>query len=169
VLRRAREVALSGYMHQDVPFEKVVEALRPERKMAHAPLFQVKFVLQNVPEAALELPGLLVTPLDTDMGTAKIDLQLNMQESALGLICIFDYSTDLFYAETIVRLAGNFKTLLNQIVSHPEARIASLEVLTEAEKKQEAAQRSERDEAKRQKFKSIKPKAVSITRTELIG
>ncbi|HIP96962.1 MAG TPA: non-ribosomal peptide synthetase, partial [Anaerolineae bacterium] len=80
VLKRVREVALGAYTHQDLPFEMLVEALQPERDLSHAPLFQAAFALQNTPMETLELPGLTLSPLDVDSGTAKFDLTLVMAE-----------------------------------------------------------------------------------------
>src|SRR2546425_12822323 len=85
LLRRVREVALQAYAHQDLPFEKLVEELRPERDRSHSPLFQVMFILQNAPREPFELPGLTVSPLTVDSGTAKFDLTLSLTEGADGL------------------------------------------------------------------------------------
>ena len=80
LLRRVQEVALGAYAHQDLPFEKLVEELQPERNLSHTPLFQVMFVLQNAPTSALELPGLTVSRVRVDKGTAKFDLTLTLVE-----------------------------------------------------------------------------------------
>ena len=116
LLGQVRQVTLDGYAHQDVPFEKLVEELQPERSLSHTPLFQVALVLQNVPMEQLELPGLTFTPLELESHTAKFDLTLAFQETAQGLYGAWEYSRDLFEAATIRRMARHFQTILEQIV-----------------------------------------------------
>jgi len=136
LLTRVREVALSAYAHQDLPFEMLVEALQPERDISHTPLFQVMFVLQNAPMSALELTGLTVTPLMTEAVTAKFDLTLSMQNTATGLVGVWEYNTDLFDASTIKRMSSHFVTLLEGIVTNPQQQISQLPLLTEVEQQQ---------------------------------
>jgi amino acid adenylation domain-containing protein len=136
LLGRVREVALGAYAHQDLPFEKLVEELQPARDLSHSPLFQVMFILQNVPRAALELAGLTLTPVEVDSGTAKFELTLSMAESADGLRGVWEYNTDLFEAATICRLAGHFQTLLEGIVTDPAQRLSALPLLTDVERQQ---------------------------------
>ena len=121
LLGRVREVALGAYAHQDLPFEKLVEELQPERSLSHSPLFQVMFILQNAPRQTLALPGLTLRRLEVDSGTAKFDLTLSMTESADGLRAVWEYNTDLFEAATHRRLQGHFQTLLEGIVTDPRA------------------------------------------------
>jgi non-ribosomal peptide synthetase component F len=136
LLGRVREVALGAYAHQDLPFEKLVEELQPERDRSRTPLFQVMFVLQNTPTSALELPGLTVNSLNIDSGTAKFDLTLFIMETAQGLRASLEYNTDLFNAATITRMLGNFQTLLEGIVANPQQRLSDLPLLTAAEQHQ---------------------------------
>jgi amino acid adenylation domain-containing protein len=147
VLSRVREVALGAYAHQDLPFEKLVEELHPERNLNQNPLFQVVFTLQNAPMEALELPGLTLSPLQfVDTGTTRFDLEFHLWErtqknglgidSADGISGFVVYSTDLFDATTITRMLGHFQTLLESIVANPEQRIADLSILSEAERHQ---------------------------------
>ncbi|MBW4546344.1 MAG: amino acid adenylation domain-containing protein [Symplocastrum torsivum CPER-KK1] len=136
LLGRVREVALGAYAHQDLPFEKLVEELQPERDRSRTPLFQVMFVLQNTPTSALELPGLTVSSLNIDSKTAKFDLTLFMIETAQGLRASLEYNTDLFNAATITRMLGNFQTLLEGIVANPQQRLSDLPLLTAAEQHQ---------------------------------
>jgi aspartate racemase len=136
LLGRVREVALGAYAHQDLPFEKLVEELQPERDRSRTPLFQVMFVLQNTPTSALELPGLTVNSLNIDSGTAKFDLTLFMIETAQGLRASLEYNTDLFNVATITRMLGNFQTLLEGIVANPQQRLSDLPLLTAAEQHQ---------------------------------
>ena len=136
LLGRVREVCLGGYAHQDVPFEKLVEELEPERSLSHTPLFQVMMMLQNAPQGSLELPGLELRGFGREGQTAKFDLTLSMVETADGVNASFEYSTDLFNASTIERMAMHFQTLLTSIVSNPAQRISELEMLSEAERQQ---------------------------------
>ncbi|MCL5996767.1 MAG: amino acid adenylation domain-containing protein [Chloroflexi bacterium] len=136
LLRRVRETALGAYAHQDVPFEMVVDALQPTRDLSHTPLFQVMFVLQNVPVQSLDLPGLTMNPVETDSKIAKFDLTLSMQEDAGEIGGSFEYNTELFDAPTIHRMIGHFQTLLQGILSHPDQSIATQLLLTETERRQ---------------------------------
>jgi non-ribosomal peptide synthetase component F len=156
-----REVTLGAYGHQEVPFEKLVEELQPERSMSHAPLFQVKMVMQNVPETKLELPGLSLSVLDVERGTSQFDLILVVADSGGQLRCMLDYSTDLFTADTIMRLMSNFETLLSHIIAKPDARLSELKnALVEAESRQWSVKSKAFEEAKFEKLKKITRKAV---------
>ena len=136
LLGRVREAALDAYTHQDLPFEKLVAELRLERNQSYSPLFQVMFVLQNVPRGALELSGLTVSRMRVDSGTAKFDLALSIAEEAEGLRAVFEYNTDLFDATTIERMMGHYQTLLEGIITDPDRRISFLPLLMEAERHQ---------------------------------
>jgi amino acid adenylation domain-containing protein len=136
LLKQVREVALGAYTHQDLPFEMLVEELQPERDLSHTPLFQAAFALQNAPMRTIELPGLTLTPLEADSGTAKFDLTLTMAEGPDGLRGTIEYNTDLFELATIQRMAGHFRTLLEGIVADPEQPISRLPLLMEAERHQ---------------------------------
>ncbi|HEX8474860.1 MAG TPA: amino acid adenylation domain-containing protein [Pyrinomonadaceae bacterium] len=133
LLRRVREMSLAAYTQQDMPFERLVGELQPERNMSHSPLFQVMFVLQNAPMPPLELPGLRLVPLITDTGIAKFDLTLSMEETADVLRGWFNYSTDLFEARTIERMTGHFQILLEGVVANPSQRLSELPLLTDGE------------------------------------
>jgi len=106
LLGRVREVALAAYSHQDVPFEKLVEQVKPERNLSHSPLFQVMFALQNAPSSPPKLEGLTLTSVAVDSGTAKFDLTLSLREEDEELKGWLEYNTDLFDAATIHRMAG---------------------------------------------------------------
>nr|WP_281404395.1 non-ribosomal peptide synthase/polyketide synthase [Pyxidicoccus fallax] len=133
LLSRTRQVALGAYAHQDVPFEELVRALNPERSLAHAPLFQVKLVLQNTPDIELRVPGLTFRSADSGTGSAKFDLTLSIQEAPEGMACIADYSTDLFDAGTMARMLEHLQVLLEAAVAQPDTRLSSLPLLTTAE------------------------------------
>jgi amino acid adenylation domain-containing protein len=135
VLQQARKVTLEAYDHQDIPFEQLVEELQPERSLSHSPLFQVMFDLQSV-EMPMELAELTVTPVEVESTIAKFDLTLSMEETAQGLIGVFEYSTDLFELATIERLKGHFLTLLTSMVEKPQLLIHELPLLTKAEQQQ---------------------------------
>src|SRR5207247_2616463 len=112
LLRRTRETALAAYAHQDVPFERVVQAVSPNRDARHASLFQVLFVLQNAPVHIPSLPGIRhQMQFDYHNGTAKFDLTLGLTEMPDGLVGILEYNTDLFDAATAERMANHFRRL----------------------------------------------------------
>ncbi|WP_414584620.1 amino acid adenylation domain-containing protein [Scytonema sp. PCC 10023] len=137
LLKRVREVALGAYTHQDLPFEKLVEELQPERNLSHTPLFQVMFALQRNPIMQVqELDGLTISLQKMDGGVAKFDLTLSMVETEQGLTGMFEYNTDLFDADTIERMAGHFQKLLEGIVANPQQQISQLPLLTEKEQQQ---------------------------------
>lgn len=135
LLQQVREVTLGAYEHQDMPFEQVVEALQPERSLSYSPLLQVMFVLQNSPMKSLNLSGVTLTPLlEIQPGTAKFDLLLSMEETETGLVGSWEYSTDLFEAQTIASMAGHLQTLLAAITVNPKQKIQQLPLLTQAER-----------------------------------
>ncbi|WP_442936423.1 non-ribosomal peptide synthase/polyketide synthase [Nostoc sp.] len=136
LLPRIREVALSAYAHQDLPFEMLVETLQPERDMSHTPLFQVMFGLQNAPMSEIELTGLTVSSLPIESSTAKFDLTLSMENTSTGLVGGWEYNTDLFDSSTIERMTGHFACLLEGIVANPSDRISQLPMLTSSEQQQ---------------------------------
>ena len=140
LLQRVRSVTLSGYEHQDLPFERLVEELNPQRNMNQNPLFQVGFTTDYERQQTLDIPGfslpdLVVTPLNIDRGTAKLDLSLDMSETGQDLVGLFGYRTDLFDADTIERMATHFHNLLKSIDSNPSQTISQLEILSDDERK----------------------------------
>jgi amino acid adenylation domain-containing protein len=135
-LGRTRAAALGAYAHQDVPFEKLVEELRPERNLSNSPFFQVMFVVQNSPWEAAELVDLEVTPMPIDDGTSKFDLTFFVEERGEALHAGVRYNTDLFEAETIRRMLGHYQTILEGIVANPDQRLSELPLLTSAERHQ---------------------------------
>ncbi len=136
LLHRVRETALSAYAHQDLPFEKLVEELNPERSMSHSPLFQVMFVLHNTGSRELRLPGITVSELEFEHKSAKFDLSVAVVESVDELRLDADFSTELFDVETIARLLGHYRTLLEGIVADPDQRLSDLPLLTQPERQQ---------------------------------
>ncbi len=136
LLQRVRSVSLEAYAHQDLPFERLVEALAPERDLTRTPLFQVWFALQNAPRAEFKLPGLELRSIDVHNGTSKFDLGLFVVEKPDGLHCMVEYSTDLFDSQTIDRFIGHFEVLLESISANPDQAIGDLPILTPAERQQ---------------------------------
>jgi amino acid adenylation domain-containing protein/non-ribosomal peptide synthase protein (TIGR01720 family) len=134
LLAEVREAALTAYLHQDLPFEKLLEELQPERQLSRTPLFQVTLVLQNAPRTALELPGLTLTPLEIDSRSANFDLNLQLTETPDGIAGWLEYRTDLFDAPTIDRMAVHFRNLLEGAVADPAERLARLPLLAPGER-----------------------------------
>ena len=134
LLHRVRDVTLGAYAHQDLPFEKLVEELQPERNAGHAPLFQSMLVFQNTPRTNPAFGDLEVHPMPLGVATAKFDLTLVLQEGADGLRGSLEYDTDLFEPATIVRWLGHFDTLLRAIVADPSQPIGLLPLLSHAER-----------------------------------
>ncbi|HEV7519269.1 MAG TPA: amino acid adenylation domain-containing protein, partial [Thermoanaerobaculia bacterium] len=138
-----RRTALSAYEHQDVPFEKVVEELSPERDPSRTPLFQVMLVLQNASRDFLELPGLTLEPMSVDGETAKFDLTLALSEGSAGLSGAWEYDRDLFEAATVARLSGHFANLLAGAMARDGSRLSELPLLGDAERQQVLVQWNE--------------------------
>jgi amino acid adenylation domain-containing protein len=136
LLQRVREVSLDADAHQDAPFEKLVEALAPERNLSQNPLFQAMFVFQTAPLGDLNVAGLTLTPLDVESGTAKLDLSLELYDRAEGIGGWIEYNSDLFDDATIARMAEHFQSLLEGAVADRSQRIAELPLLTAAERQQ---------------------------------
>ena len=136
LLARVREVTLGAYDHQDMPFEKLVENLQPERSLSYNPLFQVLFGLHNTPTHQAGLSGLTLTPINIESGTSKFDLTLDLWEVAQGMSGTVEYNTDLFAGSSIARLIERFETLLRSIVADPEQCISHLPLLPETERHQ---------------------------------
>src|SRR6185503_543406 len=147
VLARVRETALGAYAHQDLPFDKLVEAINPERDLSRTPLFQVKLLLQNTPRETLSLPGLTVNRFEFESGIARFDLVLSLTDSPAGLSALIGYNSDLFEPETIDRMLGHFQTLLQQCVADPQRRLSQLSPLTPIEERQELIEWNETERA----------------------
>lgn len=136
LLHRVRTTVLDGLAHQELPFEKLVEELQPERDLSRTPLFQVLFVFNNTALNFDQFGAVQATPVDFPSSIARFDLTLSVMELASGLQAHLTYNTDLFDAETIERMVGHFQTLLAGIVADPDQPIANLPLLTTAERQQ---------------------------------
>jgi len=135
VLRRVREAALGAYAHQDVPFERLVAELQPERSLSHSPLFQVLFTLQNAGDTGADIPGVRTDIVESGVSTAQFDLHLAFAEGLHGLRAVMRYSTDLFERSTIVRMLGHLEQVLEEVAEDAELRLSQLRVMGTAERR----------------------------------
>ncbi|NVJ03482.1 hypothetical protein HV824_36075, partial [Myxococcus sp. AM009] len=130
LLTQVREVTLGAYAHQEVPFERLVEELQPERDLSRSPLFQVMLVLQNAPGGAVSLPGLRLEAAESSGKTSKFDVTLGLGESSAGgLSGALEFNSDLFEAATMERLLEHLRVFLEAAVSAPETRLAELPLM----------------------------------------
>ncbi len=136
LLARVRQTTLEAFAHQDLPFERLVEELRPERRLAANPLFQVSFVLQNAPAGAMELPGLSLSSFELAVTTTRFDLELYAWEVDGSLATALYYNTELFDPSTLHRLAAHLERLLAGVVASPDRRLSELPFSGEAERHQ---------------------------------
>jgi len=136
LLVRTRQAALGAFTHQDLPFELLVEALRPERHLSHSPLFQVMFVMNTAGGQGVELPGLRLKPVAASHGAAVFDLTLALTDAAEGLGGYVEYNADLFDASTMARMLGHYEQLLEAVVADGSRRISELPMLAAAEQRQ---------------------------------
>jgi amino acid adenylation domain-containing protein len=126
LLQQMRDNALDAYAHQDIPFEQVVEALKPQRQAAYTPLFQVMLLLQNMPMQAMQLPDMALQPMPINNSVAKYDLTLYVTETSGELHCVLEYNTDLFDASTVAGIARRYIGLLEAVVADPCSRVDDL-------------------------------------------
>ena len=135
LIRQVRSFALEAYAHQDVPFEKLVERLVPQRSLDTHPLFQVMFTFQNIPKQVFEIPGLRIKEMPFETGIAKLDLSVEVWEDS-EFHCQFEYSTDLFERSTIRRMLGHFEKLLTAVVGNPDLRLGQIPIISTEEQRQ---------------------------------
>ncbi|HLM54812.1 MAG TPA: amino acid adenylation domain-containing protein [Pyrinomonadaceae bacterium] len=136
LLGRVREVALGAFAHQDVPFEKLVEELQPERDTSRTPLFQVMFSLQNAPMPSRQLGGVLMRLTDDETRSAQFDLTIDLMERDDSILCALEFNTDLFDHETAGRMLGHYLRLLEEVAADPHRPLLGLPLLTEREREQ---------------------------------
>ncbi|HEU4834421.1 MAG TPA: amino acid adenylation domain-containing protein [Pyrinomonadaceae bacterium] len=158
-LHHVREATLRAYSHQDVPFEKIVEEVAPERQTNYTPVIQAYFGMRNAPMPQLELPALTLQTIDLDDHGGRFDLTLWMFERDGTLKGKWYYNSDLFELTTIQRIQSHFQTLLQSIVDYPEERLRALEIYTEEEKEQQLNQRRTRDQSDIQRLRAAKRKS----------
>ena len=136
LLKRVKQVALESYAHQDLPFERLVKELQPERTLSHNPLFQVMFVLQSEEILPLQLSGLVAEHFRVDHVMANFDLTLDVVERDDELVCLFESNADLFDSESIERMLEHLRILLEGAVANPAQAISELPLLSGWERKQ---------------------------------
>jgi non-ribosomal peptide synthetase component F len=162
LLARVREMLIEAYSHQDLPFDRVVEVLNPERNLKHSPLFQVKLLLQNFPRATPAFAGLTLSYLTFERKTAELDLIISITETNDGLDLSMEYNTDLFNSSTIIMMANHYETLLRIIADQPEVRLSHVKsVLEKADERHSLAKREIRKRDNLKKLKSINRRAVA--------
>jgi non-ribosomal peptide synthetase component F/alpha-ketoglutarate-dependent taurine dioxygenase len=159
-LQQVKDVTLGAYDHQDLPFDRIVTELQPERSLNRAPLFQTLFVMQNAPMPETKLDRLQLSQMEVDEGVAKFDLAVFMEEKDERLIGKWNYSTDLFVASTIERLADRFSKLLESIVANPEAKLGELEIRSAAETVQETRELQQQQDVKRSLLRKARRQSV---------
>ncbi len=136
LLKRVRATTLEAYTHQDLPFERLVEALQPERDLSYSPIFQILFGLQNAPTRAWHLPALTISEIPLHNATAKFDLMLLLEETEAGLKGELTYNTDLYDEATISHMIGHYQALLEGVMANPDQHISALPLLPKAERQQ---------------------------------
>jgi len=136
LLGRVRETTLGAYAHQDLPFEKIVEELKPERSLSYSPLFQVMFALQSASTEIMQLEGIDIQPAEIHGGVEKFDLTVSAEEKPEGLSIYWSYNTDIYNQDTIERMTRHYQVLLQQIVAQPDKPISDYELLTPGERHQ---------------------------------
>jgi hypothetical protein len=161
LLQRVKDTTIGAYVHQDMPFEKLVEEIQPERSLSHTPLFQVAFGVHNTPMQTLTLPGLELSQMDFDFDAGRFDLTLWM-ENENELSGTWYYNTDLFEAATIKRMQGHFETILENVLQQPDTPVSAIEMLTEAEKRQRSIQEKELLESNASVLRTIRRKEINV-------
>ncbi|BAU65712.1 amino acid adenylation domain-containing protein [Stanieria sp. NIES-3757] len=136
LLQQVKRVALEAYSNQDLPFEKLVAHLHPERNTSQSPLFQVMFILHNLPSSDLKLPGLTVEEVAINNGMALFDLTLEIKDRESGLEVCCEYNCDRFGVDQINKMLLHYQTLLENVVVNPDLHLSQINLLTEAEKQQ---------------------------------
>ena len=136
LLKRVRETCLGAYARQDVPFEKLVEELDPERSLSHTPLFQVMMTLQNRSLGEVGLAGMRLGQMKVENQTARFDLTLTLMESEVGLIAVMEYNTDLYERETIETMLRRLEHVLQEVARDADQKVGEIELLTTEEQQQ---------------------------------
>ena len=139
LLMQVRNTTLEAYAHQDLPFEKLVQILNPERSLSYSPIFQAMFsgaifAEVNIKKEPLIFPGVDIESSEFEIITSKFDLTFYLSENSEGLYLAIEYNTDLFYPETISRMANHYKNLLESIVKDPDQKVSEISFLSEQEK-----------------------------------
>ncbi|MCX8132087.1 MAG: amino acid adenylation domain-containing protein [Clostridia bacterium] len=136
VLNKVKQMTIDAYTYQELPFDKLLEELKPERDVSRTPLFQVMFILHTTQKVELDLPGLKMEQLAVESGMSPFDLRLQLTETDQGLKGGFDYNTSLFSPSTVERIGYHLLNILESIAANPEVRISKIKLLTEKEERQ---------------------------------
>jgi len=163
LIPRAKTAALDAFAHPDLPFEKLVEEIQPERVPSRHPIVQVLLVMQNIPRSRPRFTGLEVEEYDLPFNTSKFDLALFVEEKPDGLSARWVYHADLFRPETIGRMAKHFHVLLENALASPDVAVSTLEMLDHAEKLEQDWKGREAKQSKLSKLRSTAPLAISLT------
>jgi non-ribosomal peptide synthetase component F len=145
-----------------MPFDKIVEELRPERTLSHNPIVQVLFVMQNTPAAERKLGAIEVSGFNLPITCSKFDIALFATEFEGRVDCNWTYSSELFEASTIANMAEMYETLLRDALANPEARVSALTLVSAEQKKRLQAERQERKQSSQKKLMSAGIKAIGI-------
>src|SRR5262249_30498722 len=134
LLRQVKETTLGGYAHQETPFERVVDALQPQRTLSHSPVFQVMFVLQNTPHGELRMPGLALSPQGQSREVSQFDLTLTLREVGGEIVGVMNYASDLFEQGTIVQWVAYLRWVYEQLARDTQQNLPGISVLNESER-----------------------------------
>jgi amino acid adenylation domain-containing protein len=169
LLGRVRNNTLACYAHQEMPFDKLVEELRPDRNLGQNPLVQVLFVMQNTPRATKEFGGLKLSRFDMPITQAKFDVAVFASENDKELGFHWIYSADLFDPGTVLRMSQHYENLLRSVVARPDSRLDTFEMLSTEEKERQSAEKKERKQSHIKKLMTAEPKVVSFAETKAYG
>jgi hypothetical protein len=163
LLRRVHEVGLEAHAHQEIPFQKLVDELRLKRDLSHHPLFQIAFTCDSPRTQAVESETLSITPLEMPAGTVQHDLTLHMTDTGAALVAHWQYSTELYEAVAVERMAEEFTWLLARVERQPDARLSELTDFLEERARERSGERAqEASAASLQKLKQIRRRAVGV-------
>jgi amino acid adenylation domain-containing protein len=165
-LQQVRTTTLEAYDNQDLPFEQVVEITGQKRTLTHTPLFQAKLVLLNTPEATIKLPGLALETVEILEESAKFDITLFLHDTKQGITGSWNYNTDLFTTQTMLKMVRHFELVLQCILTDPDASLSSFSFETVDERKQKKMVQQEFNQTNISRFKSFKPKALALSEQE---
>ncbi|HEU5380779.1 MAG TPA: condensation domain-containing protein, partial [Ktedonobacteraceae bacterium] len=153
VLQHVRQIVLEAYAHQDLPFDRLVEILQPDRSSQQMPLVRALFVFQNVPMPPQEIAGLTLSPVAFEQHTTNFDLVIFLWEGAQGLLGSANYDPDLFDEATIATLLERFQLLLQQVVRQPDTLLSEIDISTDQEKREKASPQKKKDQHAKQRLK----------------
>jgi len=161
LLKRVKDVVLGAYLHQEAPWENLIEEMGPGQKAGPRLPFNIAFGAQNAPEGEMRPTETQVDPITVRQESARFDLTLWVTKGADTIQAGWTYSADLFEEGVIVRMHSHFESLLRSVVARPDAPLDELEMLSEAEKTQQAVNRAIRKEHNYSRFKGVKPKVIT--------